>query len=72
MVPAHIRSIVRSSVFCFSMQETATRFCDRSAHTMAVILGDHDGCKGEFWVVTMGDAARLERAGYEWLPLAAY
>jgi len=32
---------------------------------MRIVLGDHDGERGEFWVVTPADASRLERAGYE-------
>ncbi len=49
------------------IQSTMVRFTTlaRANDIMMIVLGDHDGERGKFWVVTPPDAARLTRAGYE-------
>ena len=46
----------------FSSLATAKSFADKAVKTMAVMLGDDS----KFWVVSMAESQRLERAGYEW------
>lgn len=41
---------------------TANYVADNALIPMAVMMGDDE----RFWVVTMADAQRLDRAGYEW------
>ena len=48
--------------FKFNSRETAFSFARGCKKSMAVMLGDDE----MFWVVCMADAARMERAGYEW------
>lgn len=43
-------------------EASAFAIADR-ARGHAVMLGE-----GAFWIVCLADAARLERAGYEWAP----
>ena len=52
-------------MFRFSTLASAASFANRVSYPMRIVLGDHDGERGEFWVVTPADASRLERAGYE-------
>lgn len=40
----------------------AQAFADRCIKAHAVMLGDD----GYFWVVSLGDAERLARQGYQW------
>ena len=37
----------------------------RANDIMMIVLGNNDGDRGQFLVVTPADAARLQRAGYE-------
>ena len=46
----------------FSSLAIANQFVNQAIKSMAVMMGDD----GKFWVVTMADAQRLEKAGYEW------
>jgi len=53
------------SMFRFSMLANARSFQARAKHITMIVLGDHDGERGEFLVVTPAEASRLTRAGYE-------
>jgi hypothetical protein len=46
----------------FVSRETAFNSLENCEKASAVMLGDDE----RYWVVTMADAARLERMGYEW------
>ena len=48
--------------FKFNSRERAFAFANHCEKAMAVMLGDD----AKFWVVCLADAARMERAGYEW------
>jgi hypothetical protein len=50
------------SIYRFTTLAQAQRFADNCTKAHAVMLGDDE----RFWVVSLGDAARLERQGYEW------
>ncbi len=60
-----LKTLIKSTMFRFSTLANATSFSNRASYPMRIVLGDHDGERGEFWVVTPADAQRLERAGYE-------
>jgi hypothetical protein len=62
---AKIESRVKSTQFRFTTLSNAMGFANRATYSMRVVLGDHDGECGEFWVVMPVDATRIERAGYE-------
>lgn len=47
----------------FSSLGSARRWAEMCR--MWVVMGDHDGDVGVYWVVKPADAARLERVGYE-------
>ena len=55
----------KSTIFRFNTLASALAFQARAKDILMIVLGDHDGERGEFWVVTPADAARLTRAGYE-------
>ena len=57
--------IIKGTLYRFNTLASATGFANRATDPMRIVLGDHDGERGEFWVVTPADASRLERAGYE-------
>jgi hypothetical protein len=44
---------------------SAKAFQARANDIMMIVLGNNDGDRGQFLVVTPADAARLQRAGYE-------
>lgn len=48
----------------FNDEATAFRVAARWAKRGAVMLGDN----GQYWVVCLADAVKLEAAGYEWAP----
>jgi hypothetical protein len=50
------------SIYRFTTLGLAQAFADRCKKSHAVMLGDDE----RFWVVSMADAQRLERQGYEW------
>ena len=52
---------VLARAFRFTRRDLAFANADRSGKGRAVLLGDD----GRYWVVTLADAARLERWGYE-------
>jgi len=54
--------IDRMTIYRFTTLAAANHFADNCTKTHAVMLGDD----ARFWVVSIGDAARLERGGYEW------
>ena len=60
-----LKTLIKSTMFRFNTLASATGFANRATNPMRIVLGDHDGERGEFWVVTPADASRLERAGYE-------
>lgn len=49
------------NIYRFTSLALAQSFADRK-QGRAVMLGDDE----RFWVVSMADAQRLERQGYEW------
>ena len=53
---------VRRRAFRFSELGAAESFAYGEVKSQAVTLG----YSGRFWVVSMSDAQRLERAGFEW------
>lgn len=57
--------ITRSRVWVFSQLANAQSFANRCVEPHCIVLGDHDGERGQYWVATLADAQRLERAGYE-------
>lgn len=65
MITQTRKTLIQSTMFRFNSLANATAFQARANDLMMIVLGDHDGERGEFWVVTPADAARLERAGYE-------
>ncbi len=65
MTTITLRTLIKSTMFRFSTLANATSFVNRATYPMRIVLGDHDGERGEFWVVTPADASRLQRAGYE-------
>jgi len=52
------------TIYRFRQSELAFSFADRATKSMLVVLGDDE----RYWVVTMADAERLIRAGYEAAP----
>ena len=65
MINAQIKALVKGRIAAFSNLELANFYADRCVKPHWIVLGDHDGDVGEYWVVTPADAQRLERAGYE-------
>lgn len=55
--------LTKSAPIKFVSLASAQRFVDHAIKAMAVMMGDD----GKFWVVTMADAQRLEKVGYEWV-----
>jgi len=56
-------SLTKNTPIKFSSLALANSFANNAIKAMAVMMGDDN----KFWVVTMADAARLEKAGYEWV-----
>ena len=54
--------ITKNAPVKFSSLALAQGFAEKAVKSMAVMMGDDN----KFWVVTMADAQRLERVGYEW------
>ncbi len=52
----------------FTRPDLAWSFADGSIPPSRVMLGDVIDDQPRWWVVTPADAARLERAGYEYAP----
>ena len=65
MATSTLKTLIKSTMFRFSTLTNAMNFVNRATYPMRIVLGDHDGERGEFWVVTPADASRLQRAGYE-------
>jgi len=65
MTTPTLKTLIKSTLLRFNTLANATSFINRATYPMRIVLGDHDGERGEFWVVTPADASRLERAGYE-------
>ena len=65
MTTRTLKTLIQSTMFRFTTLASAKAFQARANDIMMIVLGDHDGERGEFWVVTPADAARLTRAGYE-------
>lgn len=55
----------KSTTFRFNTMASAKAFQARANDIMMIVLGNNDGDRGQFLVVTPADAARLQRAGYE-------
>jgi len=51
-------------IYRFRRYELAESFADHAVKSMMVLLGDDE----RYWVVTMANAERLLRAGYEAAP----
>lgn len=49
------------TIFRFRVLETARDFAARSPKATAIVMGDHP----YYWIVTPGQAKRLEALGYE-------
>jgi len=65
MIHPETRAIVKGRITVFRNPALAKSFADRCVKLHCIVLGDHDGETGQYWVVTPADAQRLERAGYE-------
>lgn len=65
MLNTPIKNLVKGHIAVFSNRELATSYAAHCVKPHWIVLGDHDGDNGEYWVVTPADAQRLERAGYE-------
>ena len=65
MTTSTLKTLIKSTIFRFNTLTNASSFANRATYPMRIVLGDHDGERGEFWVVTPADASRLERADYE-------
>ncbi len=52
----------------FTQPDLAWAFADGARKPQRVLLGDATDVRASWWVVTPADAARLERAGYEYAP----
>ncbi|MFA7281325.1 MAG: hypothetical protein WC100_14675 [Sterolibacterium sp.] len=65
MTTSTLKSLIKSTMLRFNTLANATSFINRATYPMRIVLGDHDGKRGEYWVVTPADASRLERAGYQ-------
>ena len=65
MTSTTLKTLIKSTMFRFSTLANASSFANRATYPLRIVLGDYDGERGEFWVVTPADASRLERAGYE-------
>lgn len=55
-------SLTKNAPVKFNSLSTANSFVNNAIKPIAVMMGDDN----KFWVVTMADAQRLEKAGYEW------
>jgi len=55
-------SLTKNAPIKFNSLALANNFANNAIKSMAVMMGDDN----RFWVVTMADASRLEKAGYEW------
>ena len=67
MISPKLQALVKGHIAVFHSLELANLHVDHCIKPHWVVLGDHDGEIGEYWVVTPADAQRLERAGYEML-----
>ena len=56
---------VSKSIFKFTSLTNARSFSYRTEKASLVILGDHDGDNGQYWVALLGDAEWLIKNGYE-------
>jgi hypothetical protein len=65
MTTSPLKNLIKSTMFRFNTLANASSFTNRATYPMRIILGEHDGERSQFWVVTPADASRLERAGYE-------
>jgi len=65
MTTSTLKTLTKSTVFRFNTLAHAASFANRAIYPLRIVLGDHDGECGEYWVATPADASRLERAGYE-------
>ena len=65
MTTQTLKTLIQSTMFRFTTLVSANAFQARANDIMMIVLGDHDGARGEFWLVTPADATRLTRAGYE-------
>jgi hypothetical protein len=54
--------VTKNTPIKFTSLSTANNFVNNAIKSMAVMMGDDN----KFWVVTMVDAQRLEKVGYEW------
>jgi hypothetical protein len=63
-----LKDFKEMTIYRLRRDEPAYRFSDRAIKAMMVILGDDE----RYWVVTMADAERLLRAGYEVAPRVAH
>lgn len=66
MIHPNVKALVKSTIFRFNTLTYAEAMVGRALCPMMIVLGDHDGERGEYWVVTPADATRLARAGYEY------
>ena len=62
MVKAKPQPITKNEPLKFSSASLAHGFADKATKSMAVMKGDDN----KFWVVTMADSQRLEKAGYKY------
>lgn len=65
MTTDKIKALTKSRVAVFRNFELANLHAENCVKPHWIVLGDHDGECGEYWVATPADAQRLERAGYE-------
>jgi hypothetical protein len=56
--------ITKGPLYRFRSRALAQSFRACAVCPLWLVLGDHAGDEGEYWLVTPADAARLERAGY--------
>lgn len=66
MIHPNVKALIKSTIFRFNTLAYAEAMVGRALYPMMIVLGDHDGERGEYWVVTPADATRLVRAGYEY------
>lgn len=66
MIHPNVKALVKSTIVRFNTLAYAEAMVGRALYPMMIVLGDCDGERGEYWVVTPADASRLVRAGYEY------
>ena len=67
MIHPQVQALVKGHIAAFCNLDNAHSYADHCVKPHWIVLGDHDGETGEYWVVTPADAQRLVRAGYEML-----